>query len=603
MDIKHQIKTLEFLQNLFEREKNNREDYRPQKPPLKPTETKNTFIEILPEQTGVYSEGLIELYKKISDTNGINPHSMLILKDGKMIAKAEWTPFRLDFPHVSHSLCKSIVSAAVGIAVSEGIMSLNETLGDWFKGYGRIPQEIKNLTVKSLLTMTSGIEFSEAAALTEKNWIRAFLGSEIKEKNVNEFSYNSLNTYMLTVMICQKTGGSLSKYLDEKLFTHMGITNYFWETCPLGYEKGGWGLYMSVYDYAKLGQLYLQNGKWNEKQLVPEKWIKESTSKKVSKVNTICNAGYGYQIWRTKNNDGFMFSGMFGQGVYVFPKRKIVIAMTAGSSYVYPQCKTMDIISSYISNDKNFSSQPIPEKHYYTQTAALRKSLSRFNYNEPMYLPSALSFLQLMRFNLTKINDKETLPATVKMLTSRRIIFEQNNSGLLPVLIQIMNGNFEHGIEQVYFGIKDGFFYTSVFGEGLVTQIPVSFDRQVLYFDIKRKGESYRVGTRGWFTSDEDGNPVLKIMLSFIETSSTKFMKLFFHEDHVILKLEESPELYSAIDEILHNTIPEIPQVLQKTVTAILESDIAEYKIKNILEPEIKGNFAQGEPPRKMRIK
>ena len=602
MDIKEQIKTLQYISDLADNNLNGTDIFRPQKPPLKPSNINNIFQEAIPEQAGLTSDGLIELFRMISNTEGVSPHAMLVLSDGILVAKGEWSPYNASYPHVSHSLCKSIVSMAVGCAISQELMSLDETLGDWFSSYHLTP-EMKKITVRNLLTMTSGVKFNEASAIISKNWVDGFLKSDIMFKSGSEFNYNSMNTYMLSVMICQKTDMSLSEFLNINLFRPMGITNYFWETCPKGYEKGGWGLYMSIYDYAKLGQLYLQNGFWNNEQLIPKRWVDESTSRYIYKVNTICNAGYGYQIWRTANNDGFMFSGMFGQNVYVFPKRKLVIAMTAGSENVYPLCKTMDIISWYASNQRNFINQSIPNKNdniRFADASALRKGLSRLNYGEPMYLPTSLSITQMMRFNLANAFEKDALPATARMLTGRRIMLEKNKTGLLPILIQVMNQNFEKGIEQIYFSTKDGIFYASIFGSNTVTQIPVGFDKQILYFDLQRGGETYRVGTRGWITSDEDGIPVLKIMLSFIETSCTKYLKLFFHEKYVIMKFEEEPKLYNSIEEAFRHIVP-AKNKLESSLTAILESDMAEYKIKKFLEPTVNGIFVQGEPPRQIR--
>lgn len=520
MDLKHQIRALEYLDNLFnvnvssskpntkpDKAKQNPLYYHPQKPPLKPSEISACFEESLPEQAGVRSDGLTELFKRISNTDKISPHSMLVISEGKLIAKAEWKPYRMDYPHISHSMCKSIVSMAVGIAINDGLISINDTLGDIFKNYTGVSAEMKKIKISHLLTMTSGVSYNEASALTDTNWIKGFLNSEIHFAPGSKFAYNSLNTYMLSAILCIKTGGSLSSYLSSRLFEPMGITNFYWELCPKGYEKGGWGFYMSIFDYAKLGQLYLQNGKWNGVQLVPEKWVAESVSNKIPKTYNNCYSGYGYQIWQTKNNDGFVFSGMFGQFVFVFPKIKMVIALLAGSENVFPDCITMDIVSGFVSNENNFLGRKIlPENMIYTSAANLRKSLGRLNYNEPMYLTGDLSFLQIMRFNLAKSNEKSSMQSTAKMLSGRRIMLEKNKVGLLPLLIQVMNGNFENGIEQVYFSEKNDIFLISFFCSGYVTKVPVGFDREVMYFDFTKNGESYHVGTAGFITSDEDNN-------------------------------------------------------------------------------------------------
>ncbi|MFR2561601.1 MAG: serine hydrolase domain-containing protein [Anaeromassilibacillus sp.] len=129
--------------------------------------------------------------------------------------------------------------------------------------------------------MTSGLKFNEIHSVVEKDWIRAILQSDCSFEPGTEFSYNSLNTYLLSAILCKKTGMGLVEYLTPRLFGPLGIHNVSWDVCPMGIEKGGWGLWLRTVDMAKLGQFYLQRGRWmvdgKEKQLLPEDWVIEST--------------------------------------------------------------------------------------------------------------------------------------------------------------------------------------------------------------------------------------------------------------------------------------------------------------------------------------
>lgn len=614
MDLKMQIKTLSGLYKLV----NGRENASPAqvKPRFKAADHAASFEEFLPEQVGVRSEGLLKMFAELSSDSEICPHSAVVLRGGRLIAKADWKPFSSRFMHVSHSLCKSVVSMAAGIAVKEKYLSEEEKISEIFSD---LDAEISDkrmslVTVRHLLTMSSGATFNEAGALTSEKWTENFLGSKLMFDPGSDFNYNSLNTYMLSAAICRRTGLSLSEYLNRRLFTPMDITDFYWEKSPEGIEKGGWGLYMSVYDYAKLGQLYLDGGVWNGIRLVPEEWVKKSVSKQISKAQSPCHDGYGYQIWRTKNDLGFVFSGMFGQNVFVFPSRKLVIAMTAGSSNLFPSCRAMDIITEFAQNKNNFSNAPIKDFRY-AGAAALRNALAGASFGKPLTVSGRMNFFERLRKSLSSESRAETVPEAARILNGAEIAFEKNHAGMLPVLIQVMNGNFGRGIEKAVFmtgggearplpsykrfitphasyGSDRGVGFSIRFvSGGKSLNVPVSFTEKPAYFDLETGGDSFKVGVNGSLLTDEDGLPVLKVVMCFAETSCTKILKFIFGYDSVILKIRESPELYGALDEAAEMVMPSLGKAAGNAVEAILETDAAEYKIKSFLEPTLKGKL------------
>ena len=648
MNLKAQLNALNMLYKMFNGGKIS--DLTPPKPRFKPTVNEGKFEELLPEQTGVRSEGLLKMISELSEGGGICPHSIVVLKDGKLIAKADWTPFSSRYLHVSHSLCKSVTAMAVGIAVKEKYLSEDEKITEIFKDElpDSVHESMNDVTLKHLLTMSSGVKFNEAGALSGDKWIEKFLSSETLFEPGSDFRYNSLNSYMLAAAVCRRTGISLAEYLGRRLFTPMGITDFYWEKSPDGIEKGGWGLYMSIYDYAKLGQLYLNGGVWNGISLVPAEWVKKSVSPLISKPDSPCYEGYGYQIWLSKNRDGFVFSGMFGQNVFVFPKRNMVIAMTAGSYNLFPTCKScrpckaMDIITDFIENGKNFSREPIKDFRY-GNAAVLRKALSGASFGKPLPMEGSGGILSRLRKSLSGAKAAEAAMEAVQLLDGVEIEFEKNRAGLLPVLVQVMSGSFAGGIEKAVFEVKGSAVPTvsmsnilptgkryissrkksgiqaaqasqTVYGigktasmrgglvirfegDGKTVRVPVSFSDKPAYFDFEDRGGSYLVGVNGSFTVDEDDVPVLKAAMCFVETSCTKSLKFIFEPDSVKLKLRESPQLYGAIDEAAEMTLPSLGNVVQKTLEAILESDAAEYKIKSFLEPTLNGRIV----PEKIR--
>lgn len=642
MNLKAQLSALNMLYKMVSGGKIS--DLTPPKPRFKPTVNEDKFEELLPEQTGVRSEGLLKMLSELSESVGIYPHSIVVLKDGKLIAKADWTPFSARYLHVSHSLCKSITAMAMGIAVKEKYLSEDEKITGIFSDElpENIHESMNNVTLKHLLTMSSGVKFNEAGALSGDKWKEKFLSSEVVFEPGSDFRYNSLNSYMLAAAVCRRTGISLSEYLGRRLFTPMGITDFYWEKSPDGIEKGGWGLYMSVYDYAKLGQLYLNGGVWNGISLVPVEWVKKSVSPLISKPDSPCYEGYGYQTWLSKNRDGFVFSGMFGQNVFVFPKRNMVIAMTAGSYNLFPTCKScrpckaMDIITDFIENGKNFSCEPIKDFRY-GNAALLRKALSGASFGKPLPLEGSGGILSRLRKSLSGAKAAEAVMEAVQLLDGVEIEFEKNRAGLLPVLVQAMSGSFAGGIEKAVFEVSgsavttmsrsdilpSGKRYISLHkkggtemlqaartvygigktasmrgglvirfeGNGKTVRVPVSFSDKPAYFDFEDSGGSYLAGVNGSFTVDEDDVPVLKAAVCFVETSCTRSLKFVFEPDTVTLKLRESPQLYGAIDEAAETVLPTLGKGMQKTLEAILESDAAEYKIKSFLEPTLKGRI------------
>lgn len=636
MDLKAQINTLNLLYKMM----NGGEilSLTQPKPRFKPTVNDGKFEEQLPEQTGVRSEGLLKMLSELSAGSGICPHSIVVLKDGKLIAKADWEPFSSRFLHVSHSLCKSVTAMAVGIAVKEKYLSEDEKITEIFGNElpDNVSKKMNDVTVKHLLTMSSGIRFNEAGAVSGDKWMEKFLSSDVLFDPGSDFRYNSLNSYMLSAAVCIRTGISLSEYLGRRLFTPMGITDFYWEKSPDGIEKGGWGLYMSVYDYAKLGQLYLNGGVWNGVSLVPAEWVKKSVSPLISKPDSPCYEGYGYQTWLSKNRDGFVFSGMFGQNVFVFPKRNMVIAMTAGSTNLFPPCRTMDIVTDFIENGKNFSREPIKDFRY-ANAAALRKALSGASFGKPLHSENSTGLLSRLRKSFSGGKAAEAVMETAQLLSGVEIAFDKNRAGLLPVLMQVMSGSFAGGIEKAAFEIRSagaepnrkadilsagrrfigsrkkggingiqavqtvytagktastsGGLVIRFEGSGRVVRVPVSFGGRPVYFDLEDPGGSCRVGVNGSLTADEDDFPVLKVRMCFVETSCTKTLKFIFEPDGVILKIRESPGLYGAIDEAAEMVMPAFGKGVKKTLEAILETDAAEYKIKSFLEPTLKGRI------------
>jgi CubicO group peptidase (beta-lactamase class C family) len=306
-----------------------------------------------PEAQGVSSEQLLRFLKAV-DERVKSMHSFMLLRHGYVVAEAWWAPESPETPHVLWSLSKSFTSTAVGMAVSEGKIRLDDRVIDFFPEDvpEKVSDQLKAMRIRDLLTMTTGHQ-SEPNVRETKEWIRVFLAHPVPHKPGTHFLYNTPATFMQSAIMQKVTGQSTLEYLQPRLFDPLGIAAPKWDTNPEGITLGGYGLYLKTEDIAKFGQLYLQRGKWNGKQLVPEDWIPAATSKQVSNGSnpeSDWDQGYGFQFWRCRHN-AYRGDGRDGQFCVVMPSLDAVIVMTAKTGNMQSQLNVVwDELLPAISN-------------------------------------------------------------------------------------------------------------------------------------------------------------------------------------------------------------------------------------------------------------
>jgi hypothetical protein len=236
-----------------------------------------------------------------------------------------------------YSLSKSFTSTAIGIAQAEGLLSINDPVIKFFSEEApKDPsQNMRAMRISDLLKMNSGHneDATGRIRLDSANWVKAFLSLDVEHKPGTHFVYNSAATFMLSAIIQKVTNKTLLEYLTPRLFEPLGIENPTWETSPGGINTGGWGLKIRTKDIASLGQLYLQKGIWQGKQLIPQSWVEEATKLQTSNGSnpeSDWEQGYGYQFWRCRHNL-YRGDGAFGQYCIVFPEQDAVLAITSGT--------------------------------------------------------------------------------------------------------------------------------------------------------------------------------------------------------------------------------------------------------------------------------
>lgn len=301
---------------------------------------KGTLPRSAPESQGFSSRSILNF---VNAVDGRNLHSLMIVKNGHVIAEGWWAPYAPEFKHTLYSLSKSFTSTAIGMAVGEGKLSVDDKVISFFpdKLPGEVGVNLADMRIRHLLSMSTGHAKDTTPQLKESpegDWVKTFLAQPVTHKPGTLFVYNSGATYMLSAILQKVTGQRLTSYLAPRLFGPLGITDFDWETDAAGIETGGWGLRIKTEDIAKFGQLYLQEGQWNGKTILSADWIKEATTahiiqpgKEEDRPKSDWLQGYGYQFWRCRHNC-YRGDGAYGQYCVVMPDQKTVIAITSETS-------------------------------------------------------------------------------------------------------------------------------------------------------------------------------------------------------------------------------------------------------------------------------
>ncbi len=291
-----------------------------------------------PEAQGVSSREIKDFVESWESSKAHEPHSLMVIRHGKVIAEGWWNPFDPGLLHTMYSVSKSFAATAIGFAVQEGKVRPDDRVISFFPEDAPVnpSDNLKKLRVRDLLTMSAGNDQEPRYMLAEENWVNAFLRSAYAYEPGSRFMYNSPATYMLSAIVHKVTGEKVLDYLTPRLFRPLGISGIDWEVDPSGINVGGWGLRLKTEDMAKFGQLFLQKGKWNGKQILPEEWVAKASSAQIfppegQRENSDWHQGYGFQMWRGRH-ETFRADGAYGQNIIVLPEKDAVIITTGESS-------------------------------------------------------------------------------------------------------------------------------------------------------------------------------------------------------------------------------------------------------------------------------
>ena len=273
-------------------------------------------------------------------------HSVMVVQHGKVLEEKFFVP---DTAHVLHSVSKTFTSTAVGFAISEGLLSLDDKIVDLFPDSVPVnaSDTLKRVTVRNLLTMNSGHGTDPTRLIRsgDDDWIKGFMEWPIEFEPGTCYCYNSLGTYLLSAAVQEVTGEKVVDYLDTRLWKPLGIEKPVWQESPAGINTGGWGLFLHTEDLAKMGLCLLNGGKFGGNQVIPADWVREMSASQVPSCPAGMNLsqvegsgldpetsdwiqGYGYQMWRCRHG-AFRADGAYGQYIIVLPEQDAVVVTTA----------------------------------------------------------------------------------------------------------------------------------------------------------------------------------------------------------------------------------------------------------------------------------
>jgi len=319
-----------------------------------------------PEEQGMDSALLAEMLETIAQQSyGID--AVVVVRNGIKVLDANIYPFERGEQHVLYSCTKSVISALIGIAIEQGyIEGVDQPVLEIFPDYkfSNLDADKEAMTIEDLLMMSSGLDCRDSylynwegldAMWESDDWVQYVLDLPMVAPPGEKFEYCNGVSSLLSAIIQKTTGMTAYEFANANLFSYLGITDVMWETNPQGTSLGYKGLHMLPQDMAKFGFLYLQQGRWDNQQIIPAEWVEASTHKYI---NGTLQPGYGYQWW-VPNYNAYMALGYQGQYIVIMPALDLVAVFVSDLSdeqFYVPE----DLLRTYIIPAAE-STKPLPE--------------------------------------------------------------------------------------------------------------------------------------------------------------------------------------------------------------------------------------------------
>lgn len=517
---------------------------------------------VTPEEVGVNSSVIKAFIDEINKKK-LGLQSFTIVRHDKVCSQCFWKPYSAEYPHVMYSMSKSVTSTAIGFAISEGLLSLDDKVSDFFPEYTAAKFSPNNkLTIRNLLTMRSDklITFLDEKGNTD--WVRNFFDAPFMLPTDTKFNYVSENTFMLSAIISKVTGMSMVDYLYPRMFEPLGIQKPFWEADGKGNNAAGWGLYMKSEDIAKFFLPYIHEGKWIDgTQLVPAEWVKEATSKQTETVRDgykdyMC--GYGYQFWRNSSPNSYRADGLFGQRCLMFPYYDALVVLNSGESEDY---KIMEVFWKYF--PLCFESGSLPE--------------NKEAHKELLDTISNCATEDLFA--------KPRNPVMEHKINNRPIKCKTNHfTSVVSITVLNMLYNKPGKINEIKFNFKDDCLLFSWKEKDQENTIEVGLDGEYRESEMHLKDLNYHAFSKAAW--QEDGS--LKVWIRPIETAHVRKFRFIFHENNDVEIINESKPTFQELT-LYYMTFMGTP-IKGNSARDLVQNGVKKLGLP-LLEPNFKGHL------------
>ena len=548
------------------------ENKRPSVIPYSPSKTKISKKETpdLPRRIGgrdgKYAAALSDALRELEGESRAIVHSIMVMKDCEVILDASAPGYSSSIWHLSHSMSKTVTGMAIGILYDEGKISFDDTVSSFFDNVTPKTDDHKKITVRDLLSMRSCISFAEIGVVSEEKWSEAFFTSKITGEIGKDFKYNSMNSYILGLIVTRITGMALDDFIEKRIFAPLGITNYLWEKGPEGECKGGFGLYLSPESYTKFGEVILEKGCYFGKRLISEEYIRLMCTPVSNAPDTIGGFDYGLHIWVSPDGEEILFNGMLGQNVWIYPKENIIATLSAGNNELFSDSPALAVIRKHL---KGLRASTGTTR---VSLKELKRVCEHFFHSRRIAIPKReeRGFLCFLGIKERRPFDEDFTPILGNYAT------RNNNSSLLPTFVSVMQNNYQGGIESFEFR-RDGVTLVMTVIEGGVSyDVPIgfySYAESVVDFS----GEKYKVLAIAERRLDEDRNPIYVIEIIFPELPNTRILKITHTDEGILVRMSENPN-----EKIVEKFLESInPSGKSGFITGLIEKKMGEGFIKD----------------------
>lgn len=488
------------------------------------------FTRTIPEKQGISSKRIYNMLCELEAESRANVHSLLILRDGEVICECSRDGYGTNIAHISHSMSKSVTGMVIGQLWDRGKIRLDDKITDFFPEIKYRDKRAGQIVVEHLLTMSCGIDFAELGSITDRGWTEAFFASSLKFAPGSRFLYNSMNTYILAAIAERVSSAPFIDLVRQGIFAPLEISNYYWEKGPEGIEKAGWGLYLSVESWAKLGYMFLSGGEFFGKRILSEGWVKMCRETKAVSPGENGDFNYTYQMWKARGAEEFLFNGMLGQNVWICPKNGIVAVISGGNNELFADSPALEIIRKHLGGElsDNLNNSDVG--------VLIEKSDTFFDSRRWVHpSPKSRGLLALIG-----LRPKRAFPPIWQPLIGRYVI-NKNNHGILPLIVRAMQNNLECSLDEIFFERHGEELEMVVVESGKRLRIPIGiYEYKTATVDFR--GEKYIVKSMAEAVFHPQSQTEYRIEILFPELSSTRMIRIKRQSpDRIIIALSESP--------------------------------------------------------------